>query len=143
MSPHEMCLRLALSPYPQRVPEVRDKVRARLTAWGIADQHDVLSVVGELAANAVEHARDGGPIRVRVTLVEGAVQIAVEDGCPQLRPTPREAGEDAERGRGLALVAALSRSWGCQSWGGRKTVWASISVPGRADAVPQASPAAA
>ncbi|MFD0078624.1 ATP-binding protein [Streptomyces sp. NPDC127166] len=82
-------------------------------------------IVSELVANAVLHIRTGGaPVRVVVTRVPGGrVQVAVSD-LDQRPPILVQAGPDAESGRGLALVAALSASWGWERrpWG--KRVWA-------------------
>ena len=57
------------------------------------------------------------------------VAVLVWDGAPRM-PVRREAGLADETGRGLGIVAALSREWDCYvpagSFGG-KVSWAFIS----------------
>ncbi|MGH3911821.1 MAG: ATP-binding protein [Pseudonocardiaceae bacterium] len=90
---------------------------------------DAVQVASELAENIIRHARSDGWLRLE--LCGGALTIAAGDAdsrpprvCP---PAERHGG-----GRGLALVAELSRAWGYtpQAQGG-KVVWAVLKVPGR------------
>ncbi len=95
---------------------------------------DVRMVAGELAANAVVHARTA----FTVTL-EGRVHsvlLSVRDGSP----TPPEPSSTAPNGfltsgRGLFLVQVVSESWGVTGWhGDTKSVWASFEVRARSSA---------
>ena len=81
---------------------------------------DAELVCTELVTNAVEHAR--GPRSVAVTVQTGGVRIEVTDGSPATAPVPGRSrfGGDM-RGRGLILVAALSR-WEVRRSGRVKTV---------------------
>ncbi|GHG13598.1 ATP-binding protein [Streptomyces filamentosus] len=106
----------------------RRLVAAVLDRWELPELTERAElIVSELVTNAVLHARTGGAsVRVVVTRVHGdRVQVAVTD-LDQRPPTLVEAGPDEERGRGLALVAAVSESWGCErrAWG--KRVWAEL-----------------
>ena len=47
------------------------------------------------------------------------------DASP-LRPTLKNAGAEADGGRGLMIVAALSTTWGCSDANIGKVVWAAI-----------------
>ncbi|HWU08102.1 MAG TPA: ATP-binding protein [Streptomyces sp.] len=121
-----------------RVPEsaglARCLVREALGSWELPGLVDgVTLVVTELVANAAEHARPpeghvhGGTIRVTVSLVEpDRVRVAVVDLDRTEPVLGVPAADDEERGRGLALVAALSVSWGVEPLGWGKRVWAEL-----------------
>ncbi|MBT2488661.1 ATP-binding protein [Streptomyces sp. ISL-96] len=107
----------------------------QLDAWGIpygSDLSDsVATVVGELAANAVTHGRvPGRDFELRIALGAQAIRIEVSDTRTESRPpapghaTPPPA--DAEAGRGLLLVQALSLAWGVEQRQVGKTVWAAV-----------------
>lgn len=50
------------------------------------------------------------------------------DECPS-DPEPRAVGDDAESGRGLTVVAALSARWGWERTGYRhKRIWAELAL---------------
>lgn len=105
---------------------------------------DAEMCVGELAANAVRHRpprRRGGRIELSVAAVDAGrrLWLAVHDPWPG-RPCPRQAGEDDEAGRGLALVASLAADWGCVPDDGPgvpgsvgKTVWCELLLRAGAD----------
>ena len=87
---------------------------------------EAVLLVSELFANSLRHSSSGLPgetVTVTVAARAGAVRVEVADrsgpGVPQLRP----AGEDAEDGRGLALVARLAARWGWRRRGGRTVTW--------------------
>jgi anti-sigma regulatory factor (Ser/Thr protein kinase) len=72
-------------------------------------------LVSELFGNSVRHSASGAPgetVTVAVIAADGMVRVEVTDrsgpGVPELAP----AGQDAEGGRGLQLVAGLARRWG-------------------------------
>ncbi|WP_377270933.1 ATP-binding protein [Peterkaempfera sp. SMS 1(5)a] len=92
------------------------------------------SVVGELVANAVRHARvpQGREICVRFEIEPGQLRIEVSDADADGLPRRRDADGEAESGRGLALLDALAEAWGCEprACGVGKTVWATL-APGR------------
>ena len=78
---------------------------------------------GEMIANAVEHG--GGVVALHVEGRRGDVRVEVYDHEPRLpgaRPGPGLAAGD--RGRGLAMVEALSRDWGWVPCHDGKLVWA-------------------
>ncbi|MGH3169743.1 MAG: ATP-binding protein [Trebonia sp.] len=105
---------IELGARPQAVPAARRRTRRRLREWGLEElADDAESVVAELITNAVEatvRARLDSP--VRLTLIAGpkAVLIAVWDAA-DTSPVPASAGLDAECGRGLIIVHALSARW--------------------------------
>jgi anti-sigma regulatory factor (Ser/Thr protein kinase) len=81
---------------------------------------DAVLLVSELVTNSVLHG--GPPVVVAVDCDGEALQVRVRDGSPTL-PEPRDAGQDAESGRGLELVANLSAAWGVDPEDGGKHVW--------------------
>ncbi len=84
---------------------------------------DAAPVMTELAANALMHARSA--FRVAVTSEPGVVCISVYDASSVL-PVPRDRELMAQSGRGLGLVAALSRRWGVDLTRDGKVVWAEL-----------------
>ncbi|SEO18794.1 ATP-binding protein [Actinacidiphila rubida] len=92
------------------------------------------SVVAELAANAVTHGRVAGrDFELRLTLdrATGVIRVEVSDARGEVRPavSPLPPADDAESGRGLLLVQALTRAWGVSSREVGKTVWAEVALP--------------
>jgi anti-anti-sigma regulatory factor len=83
-------------------------------------------VVTELVSNAVQHART--PCRVLVTLDDRALRIGVRDFGRPARVRARPIAVGAPAGRGLHLVALLSRTWGVFEHGPGRTVWADLAV---------------
>lgn len=105
-----------------------------MEAWGHPPASDVSCavalVVGELAANAVQHGRTPGHdfgLRLALDAVAGLVRVEVADAAAAKRPPASAPSScpDGESGRGLLLVEALAVRWG---WAPRhpvgKTVWA-------------------
>lgn len=77
--------------------------------------HDAVMVLSELAMNALIHGTpdEDGFIQVAWWRTsDAAVTVQVRDQGGQSVPHLEQAEEDAAGGRGLALVAALSREWG-------------------------------
>ncbi|WP_344971984.1 ATP-binding protein [Streptosporangium fragile] len=95
---------------------------------------DVLQVVSELVANAVDHADHGlvnDLIGLTVTVTADSVLVEVSDaGSASSSPhIPRDRSLGAEDGRGLLIVDRLSEGrWGTREHGpglGR-TVWCAV-----------------
>lgn len=85
-------------------------------------------VAGELVANAVQHA--GTAMTLSFRRLPRYLHIAVRDGSD--RPALRcETQPMALRGRGLIIVEATSRRWGCWPVAGGKVVWATLDVASR------------
>ena len=88
-------------------------VRAALGYHDLGEYaEDAETVTSELVTNAVTHA--GAPaFDLELLRLEGsgAIVIVVTDPCP-LPPVKRDPTADAEHGRGLHVVEALSARWG-------------------------------
>ncbi len=85
---------------------------------------DAVLVASELASNALLHA--DGIVSISVTEHGDAVRIAVYDRT-RVPPILARQSVEAMTGRGLRLVAALSKEWGAELNKGGKFVWADLS----------------
>ncbi|MEE1764751.1 ATP-binding protein [Streptomyces sp. SP18BB07] len=104
--------------------------------WGYPAASDVSCsvalVVGELAANAVQHGRVPGRdfgLRLVLDLAAGLVRIEVADAASAKRPptAPPSSYPEGESGRGLLLVDVLAARWGSEPRRPvGKTVWAEV-----------------
>ncbi|MFD5470406.1 ATP-binding protein [Streptomyces sp. NPDC127105] len=117
---YRMCLTLG----EHSARHIRRIVRSCLDDWGLAGLADAVELaVTELVANVVRHVPDR-----RCTLLvlrqTGGVRVEVTDGSPQLPAVPLDLSPEAEGGRGLLLVDAVTDRWGVEPRGGAgKTVW--------------------
>lgn len=84
-------------------------------------------LVTELVTNAVKHGEPGdAPVKVKVTLNQGAVRVEVSDSGPGFEPPPRrDEPLVAPSGWGLYLVDRLADRWGVDSAAG-SAVWFEI-----------------
>jgi anti-sigma regulatory factor (Ser/Thr protein kinase) len=121
----------------------RQAVRQVLAAWGLdhlADDAGLLA--SELIANAVEHG-DGRPVDLYLrgfTTPGGQSGISCEvTDTSHALPRPRQAGHGRERGRGLAIVNALSTRSGVTAGPDGKTAWFTLTT-GPAAPARQAEP---
>jgi signal transduction histidine kinase len=97
---------------------------------------DTALVLSELVGNAVRHGRplDGGGVEVAWEISAGSVRIEVRDGGrgplrhEASRPLAGGGTADAEGGRGLAIVALLTTSWGSAFDASEAVVWADLPV---------------
>jgi len=103
-----------------------------LHEWGLrALAEDAALIVSELMTNAADASvvlPERPPIALRLLASEKSLVIEVWDRSP-LDLEPREADADAECGRGLTVVAAISDRWGCERTGHRrKVVWSELAL---------------
>jgi Histidine kinase-like ATPase domain len=133
-------LRAELPADPRSAREARLAVRQALKAWDMEDpSRDTELLASELVANAAEHAggKTIGFALWRHAYADGqpAVTCEVSETSP-VRPRARNATLDAERGRGLAIVAALSSASGVRASPAGKTTWFTLALSGRAQRSP-------
>ena len=117
-----------LSGVHSSVARARSFVTRRLADHGVAHlADDVRMVVSELATNALVHGHSG--FTVVLSGEPASVRVEVLDASP-MAPVLRTAGDGtALHGRGLAIVAALSRDWGVTDQTAHgKTVWAEFAT---------------
>ncbi len=119
---------------PSRIAQVRRIVSAQLRYWRLDPliDHAALGVT-ELLANVHRHAGPDKRCTVEIVLQPARLTVSVRDRDPNL-PMLRETGTTGTlttSGRGLALVAAVSDSWGMEGHddGSGKTVWFALPLP--------------
>jgi hypothetical protein len=91
--------------------------------------------VTELLSNVHRHARPDKSCTVEIELLPDRLTVSVRDHDPRL-PVPADAGDSTDAGplatcgRGLAMVAAVSESWGARPDGENgKVVWFTLPAP--------------
>jgi anti-sigma regulatory factor (Ser/Thr protein kinase) len=133
--PRSNCmLMLAL---PRTVGQARSYARWLLGTWQLESMGDTVELlVSELVTNAVKATGipdedpadsrlvcDVKPLYVCLSVRSGSLRIEVWDAS-STPPLRRTAAEEDEGGRGLLLVQALSKEWGCDVLEtGGKIVW--------------------
>lgn len=120
----------SIRPASEAASAVRHQLRRRCGDLPTPLVDDTLLLTSELVTNAIRHGE--GDITVRLWPGPDVVRLEVSDTNPRL-PAPRQAGTEAEAGRGLALVDALSSRWGAspQHSPAGKTVWFELDAPPR------------
>lgn len=116
---------LRLPPAAQSAGAARRFLRGLLAESGRERWTDAAELaLSEVVTNGVLHAHTD--LVLRVHLAEDAVEVEVQDANPTLPTQRRSAGADEEEattGRGLGLVAALTRDCGVRAEAQGKVVW--------------------
>ncbi|MER7909100.1 MULTISPECIES: ATP-binding protein [unclassified Streptomyces] len=124
-----------LQALPQRIGQIRRIVSAHLRHWHLDAlvDHALLGVT-ELLTNVHRHARPDKRCTVEIELLLDRLTVSVRDHDPRLPQAGDRAGDPADglatSGRGLALVGAVSESWGVRPCGDDgKVVWFVLAAP--------------
>ncbi|MEV8428738.1 SpoIIE family protein phosphatase [Streptomyces chartreusis] len=113
-------------PDPEHVATTRQAATDQLTAWGMDEAAFVTElVVSELVTNAIRYGAP--PIQLRL-IRDRTLICEVSDGS-STSPHLRRAHAYDEGGRGLLLVAQLTKRWGSRQTGSGKTIWAEQPLP--------------
>lgn len=105
---------------PRAVAAAREAATGKLAEWGLEGNAFVTElIVSELVTNAVRYA--GGPVGLR--LIRDEVLFCEVTDPSNTQPRMRRARTSDEGGRGLFLVAQLSRRWGSRYGQTGKTIW--------------------
>ncbi|MEU2673981.1 ATP-binding protein [Streptomyces sp. NPDC007164] len=128
---------MELQALPSRIGQVRRIVSAQLRYWHLDPLIDQAALgVTELLTNVHRHAQPDKSCTVEIELLLERLTVSVHDHDPRL-PTVREPSSSSTSGRGLALIAAVSESWGVRPRGGAgKVVWFTLPAPPRSFALP-------
>lgn len=130
--PNRHCT-VELQALPSRIGQVRRIVSAQLRYWHLDPLIDRAALgVTELLTNVHLHARPDKMCTVEIELVLDRLKVSVRDHDPRL-PVVADVGDAdtfATCGRGLAMVAAVSESWGARPDGeSGKVVWFTLPTP--------------
>ncbi|WP_078844151.1 ATP-binding protein [Streptomyces achromogenes] len=136
-----------LQALPSRIGQVRRIVSAQLRYWHLDPLIDRAALgVTELLSNVHRHARPDKSCTVELELLPDRLTVSVRDHDPRL-PVPADATDPADAtplatcGRGLAMVAAVSESWGARPDGENgKVVWFTLSATAAAHGHPARPP---
>ncbi|MFF2331809.1 MULTISPECIES: SpoIIE family protein phosphatase [unclassified Streptomyces] len=113
---------------PAAVAGVRSRAARVLKSWGLEELEMTTElIVSELVTNALRHA--DGPIRLR--LLRQSVLICEVSDASSTSPRLRHARTTDEGGRGLFLVAQLTRRWGTRYTPEGKIIWTEQELPAR------------
>ncbi|QWB27551.1 ATP-binding protein [Streptomyces koelreuteriae] len=121
--PNRHCT-VELQALPSRIGQVRRIVSAQLRYWHLDALIDRASLgVTELLSNVHRHAQPDKTCTVEIELLLDRLTVSVHDHDPRM-PVVDDAEPLATCGRGLAMVAAMSESWGVRPDGeSGKVVW--------------------
>ncbi|GGX72938.1 ATP-binding protein [Streptomyces minutiscleroticus] len=114
------------------VGAARNRIGDLLRRWGTSAEacEDALLVTSELVTNVITHTASDHVV-CTLRRGEGWLCVEVEEQIRGLtRPRAQRPEPDDPGGRGLLLVAALSRDWGVRetAQGSGRTVWAELPV---------------
>ncbi|MGY5044144.1 SpoIIE family protein phosphatase [Streptomyces sp. 900105755] len=109
------------------VSQARKHISGKLAAWGLEEAAPAMELVAsELVTNAIRHAHP--PVRLRLIRHGAGLTCEVSDGS-STSPHLRRARTFDESGRGLFIVAQLTRRWGTRHHSHGKTIWAEEELP--------------
>lgn len=131
---------MELQALPSRIGQVRRIVSAHLRYWNLDALIDRAALgVTELLTNVHLHAQPDKLCTVQLEHFMDRLTVSVHDHDPRL-PVVEDLGHVAPlatEGRGLAMVAAMSESWGARPDGDRgKVVWFTLPASGHPVTVP-------
>ncbi|MEV8015905.1 ATP-binding protein [Streptomyces sp. NPDC086554] len=126
-----------LQALPARIGQVRRIVSAQLRYWHLDPLIDRAALgVTELLTNVHRHAQPDKVCTVEIELLLDRLTVSVHDHDPRL-PELNDAETFETCGRGLAMVAAVSESWGVRPHGETgKVVWFTLPAPTPAASLP-------
>lgn len=113
----------------EEVAALRREVRTHLEDWGLRCFVDEAQLcVSELVANVITHVGAGTPTTLSVLMNGTFLRIEVRDPDSRALPTLVAADVEAEGGRGMALVAAVTDRWGVSLLGDGKVTWCELAT---------------
>ncbi|MGA5123714.1 ATP-binding protein [Streptomyces pseudogriseolus] len=125
---------------PESVHRARAFVADVLETWGIRSlTEDGEVIVSELLTNTLDHTTCPMARVVIERCTDDVIRIEVADGS-HTRPQLAVDDADAESGRGLFLVDALSWRWGCDEYDWGKSTWAELRTMTTAPSAPDQVP---
>lgn len=115
---------MAFIAQPEEVAVVRRRVRAHLDGWGLGELIDPAELcVSELVSNVVLHVGRGTLVGLSASVVGNRLRVEVRDPASHALPALVGASSEAEAGRGMTLVDALTDRWGVRMDLDGKVTW--------------------
>ena len=109
------------------VAALRRTVRLHLGLWELQGLSEAAELcVSELVANVIKHVGPGTPTTLALRMSGTRLRIEVHDPDPRALPALAAVGSDAETGRGMALIDAITDRWGVDLSAGRKATWCEL-----------------
>jgi anti-sigma regulatory factor (Ser/Thr protein kinase) len=121
--PAELQLRrVPLPAGPAAAGEARSQVRTAIRSWDLPVDTDIaVLLTSELVTNAIRQ-EGGKTVTLSIDCSRDQLRVDVHDASRSL-PVMEDTVADAETGRGLMLVSALSDEWGFYSTPAGKAVY--------------------
>ena len=122
--------RVRLTRKPAAAGEARSQVRIAIRDWKVPVDPDIaILLTSDLVTDAITYG-DGETLTLAIRCSRGRLRIDVYDKSRSL-PLGMDVPADADAGRGLVLVAALSTDWGSFRTPGRQGHVLHARVPAR------------
>ncbi|MFD9653496.1 ATP-binding protein [Streptomyces mirabilis] len=113
---------------PAELSLLRQRIRCMLGHWGVsAVAEEAELVVTELATNVIKHVGEGAAATLVLEPRQDRLRVELHDKSHTV-PTRNSGSCDAECGRGLHLLSAMSLEWGTLLTATGKAVWCEISL---------------
>lgn len=114
---------------PSEIAGLRRVLKLHLTLWGLPDLIETAQIcVTELVSNVIKHVGAGVPAKLAVSMSGTYLRIELHDPDRRALPTLLNAGCEAETGRGVALVDAVTDRWGAILRADSKVVWCELAT---------------
>lgn len=118
---------IGLAGDPTSAREARAFLRMALGERVSADiLQDALLLGSEMVSNVIRHA--GTPLTLSIEVHRGYLRLTVTDGALPFIATVGAGSDDSESGRGIGIIAAISRRWGFGTTPIGKSIWAELNT---------------
>lgn len=109
------------------VAGLRRVMRLHLPLWGLPELIESAQLcVTELATNVINHVGVGTPAELAVSMNGTYLRIEMRDPNTRALPTLLSVDGEAEEGRGMAIVDAITHRWGVTLREDGKAVWCEL-----------------
>ncbi|MFG3245094.1 ATP-binding protein [Streptomyces sp. NPDC048187] len=108
---------------------LRRALRVHLEYWGMRELTDAAEIcLSELVTNVIKHVGPETPSTLVASRGGSRLRVEVHDPDASALPALTSASLDAEAGRGMTLVDAVSDRWGVELAGDHKVTWCEFRV---------------
>jgi anti-sigma regulatory factor (Ser/Thr protein kinase) len=114
---------------PAEVGGLRRVMRLHLKLWGLPGVVEAAQLcVSELVTNVITHMGAGTPTTLAVSMSGTYLRIELHDPDARALPTLLNAECEAESGRGMTIVDAVTDRWGVILRASSKVVWCELAT---------------